>query len=143
MTVRKNELKNILGKITDPTQRKIISDILTGRIVKVVKCTSDQCKDRVVANIYSDNKVKPVVDEDGRMYLRAFRVRLDGYLGFQCWCGNDSRLCEAEKGVTGIENNSVQKEDIEEVLARLEAKPAKYLIKNGKQKIDNFIIEQL
>jgi hypothetical protein len=38
-------------------------------------------------------------NEDGLMYLRSSRRRTDGELGFECWCGADSRIAPNEDGI--------------------------------------------
>lgn len=65
------------------------------------------CKGRVIANISADGRVtetEPVKDETGKygLYssgLEGSRLRLDGQLGFRCYCGQNSILCEEEQGV--------------------------------------------
>lgn len=133
----------ILDNIKDERQRQQVKNILQSNVTHFVKCMSDKCKGRIVAEIDNNGKINPTVDKDGKMYLRAIRPRLDGYYGFQCWCGNDSRLCTAEKGVKGIEHNSVTKNDIEQVYKGLQKKPVSYPEKNGIQDIDNFRIEKI
>ena len=134
----------LLDNIKDPVQRGMIQNILMNNVVKVIRCMSSSCKGRIIGNIYSDGKIAPTVDsKDGLMYMRAYRQRLDGFLGFQCWCGNDSRLCKAEIGVSGIENNAPQKSDLEQVFNRLQNKPVYYPEKDGRQDIDNFRIENI
>ena len=136
-------IADFLKTIKDPKQRAQIQSILQSDVVKVVKCMSKKCKGRIVAHVMSDGTIKPITDDKGFMHLRAIRPRLDGFYGFQCWCGNDSRLCEAEKGVKGIEHNAPQKKDLEEVWNRLQKEPASYPEVNGVQDIDNFRIEKI
>lgn len=136
------QIKKILNRFPDK-QRQDVENILYGKIVKQVKCLSKKCKGRIIAYIYSNGKIREIGDEKGLIYLRASRRRLDGELGFQCWCGNDSRLCEAEKGNKGIENNAVQKSDLHEVFAKLEKNPKQYPPINGKQEVDKFLIEDI
>jgi len=100
------------------------------------------CNNRLIAYIYTDGKVRLAASE-GKAWLRAHRNRLDGYLGFQCWCGNDSRLCAQEKGVTGMERNAVTKDDLAQVYKNLEKNPAKYKEKNNKLVVDGFLIERI
>lgn len=135
-------VKEILDAVPEGPQKDTIRNILSSKIAKNVLCMSEVCNGRVVAQIYSNGKIQPTII-DGVMWLFAYRHRLDGNLGFQCACGNDSRLCEAEKGVSGIENNNVQKEDIAQVHENLEKKRGDYPVVEGKQYIDNFIVEEL
>lgn len=141
--MRNSDVLKILDNIKNPSQKRQLQEILTGKIVQRIRCMSSTCNGRIVGIVYSNGDIKPTIEEDGRMFLRATRTRLDGYLGFQCWCGNDSRLCDAEKGVSGIENNAVTKADLETVYERLQKRPVAYPINNGSQRIDNFLIEQI
>lgn len=140
--INKKKADEILNSIPDPAQRKAIADILKGKIIKRVKCLSDKCDGRVIAHIYDDGRITATIDS-GRMYLAASRKRLDGYIGFQCLCGNDSRLAEHEMGVEGIEMNAITKDDVEKVWDKLQSQPANYPIIKGKQIVDNFLIEEI
>ena len=152
--------KTILENISDPTQRRTVERIMTGRIVQKVKCLSKKCRGRIVAFIYSDGTLEPQTDRKGVMHLLAWRKRMDGHLGFQCDCGNDSRLSDAEKGVfrpmgaTQALKGSKGQPDIitagmpdkagmEEIARRLQASPPRYPVVDGVQKIDNFSIESV
>lgn len=134
--------QQILASMPD-SQRRTIAAIMNGEIVKTITCLGKKhgASGQVMGHIYKDGKFRAVTDNKGRMWCRASRVRLDGNLGFECWCGNDSRLCEAEKGVKGIENNAVQKSDLDTVFARLQQKPANYPVTDGAQVVDGFKIE--
>lgn len=65
------------------------------------------CKGRVIANVGKDGNVvetPPVQDDDGPngIYcsgLEGHRIRLDGTLGFRCYCGQNSILLEEEQGI--------------------------------------------
>jgi hypothetical protein len=141
--MRNSQANAILDNITDPKQRALIERILYKKIVKQVLCGSKECQGRIVASIDQNNKIEPTLDNKGSMWLLAYRQRLDGYWGFQCLCGNDSRLCRQEIGVKGIEENAVTKDDLDQVWINLEKKPANYPVNNGKQNIDNFIIQEI
>lgn len=157
MHVKSSELRQILDNIPDRRQRDTIANIMSSQIVKQVRCLSEDiyegkgknkslvregCKGRIIAHIYQDGKVRMAVS-DGKCWLRAFRHRLDGAMGFQCWCKNDSRLCPAEASTEGIVRNAVNKKAIEEVWEKLGGKMADYPIKNGVQVIDGFAIEEI
>lgn len=135
-------IKGILNNLPAGKQRDIIANIISGRIVKQVKCQSRICGGRIIAHIYNDGRVEANIVKDV-MWLFAHRQRLDGSLGFQCRCGNDSRLCEAEVGVSGIEHNNVTQKDLNEVWDRLQKKPASYKTEGRKTYVDNFIIEEI
>ena len=142
MRASQSDLRKILDNIPDKGQRDIVANILTGQITKVVKCMSKECDGRIIAHIYMNGDIRPT-HSDGVMFMRASRNRLDGQIGFQCWCGNDSRLCEAEIGVEGIESGAVQKSDIETVWSRLQGKPAVYPEVAGAKLVDGFSIEDI
>ena len=142
MRITDDKLKTILNNIPDFNQKKMIGDLIVGRITKNVKCMSEKCNGRVVAQIYEDGKIRPSIDS-GIMWLYAYRHRLDGSLGFQCMCGNDSRLAEVEKGIKGIEENSISREDIETVYTRIETTKPSYKKTGKKLEVNNFIIEDI
>ena len=77
----------------------------------VKQLTRKGCKGRVIAHITASGKVietAPVPDRNGPngIYssgLEGSRIRLDGTLGFRCYCGQNSILLEEEQGViTGV-----------------------------------------
>lgn len=135
-------LKTMLGHMP-PTLRRQVVDSLQGNIEFEIYCKSKTCKNRLLGYILDTKKFRPVTEKDGKMYCRAIRYRLDGAIGFQCWCGNDSRLSEQEKGVGGIENNAVTSNDLNEVYARLQKKPANYPTSKGIQLVDGFAIKEV
>lgn len=136
-------INELLNNIPDPKLRKQVQDMHTGKIVSSVKCMSKSCKGRLIGYIYDNNTVQPVA-EKGKMYMRSWRHRFDGNYGFECWCGNDSRVADSERG-TGVEHDVTfdPKKDLPVIAERLTKKPAKYIIENGKQNVDNFLIETL
>ena len=153
MNVPNTAVKGILKNIPDAKQRNLIDKIISGKVAKEIICLSEDKKDakgkviskgcngRTIGYIYDNGRVE-VKYHNKLGYLRATRHRLDGYMGFQCWCGNDSRLSEQEKSVTGIANNSVTKKDLEEVYENLQRKPAHYTKTDGIQIVDNFEIRE-
>lgn len=100
------------------------------------------CNGRVIAHVYDNGKIR-MAASDGKAWLRATRHRLDGHLGFQCWCGNDSRLSDAEKGVEAIEHNAIDKAAIEQVYENLKTMKKEYPVEGKRQVIDGFAIEEL
>lgn len=124
-------------------QRQQIADLMTGNIVKEVHCQSDTCKGRLMGHLYQNGKFRGVVDEEGKMWCRASRYRLDGFLGFQCWCGNDSRLAPQEVGNKGIKQGNASKSDLESVWERVSHKPSNYPINGKNQEIDGFLIVEV
>lgn len=109
---------------------------------KLVKQTTQVgCKGRVIAYVLDNGQVSPVTGKDGETYLRAWRSRLDGHLGFECWCGNDSRLSAQEKGHIGA--NAPSKTDLERVWENVSKKPSNYPVIKGEQNIDGFVIKEI
>lgn len=158
MNIPNSAVRQILDNIPDRKQRDQMANILTGKIVKRVKCLGDKpwysrdekgelvkhkpCNGRVIANIYNDGKIRLAASE-GKGWLRAFVHRLDGVTGFQCWCGNDSRLSKQEKAVVRRRGVVATKEYIEEVAQNVIKNPSNYPIKNGVQVVDGFAIEEI
>jgi len=147
--------ESILNSVTE-WQKREIAEILNGQIIAQVFCMSQDiydgkgknkklmkigCKGRHIGNIYKNGQFKATIDEEEKMFCRSSRKRLDGFWGFECWCGNDSRLSNHEKGVKGIEQNSIMKEDIEKVLNRIKEYPSTYPIVKSEQEVDGFIIK--
>lgn len=139
-------INDLINNLPNRQMRDQVKSLYTGKFTHKVKCMGD-CKGRVIAYIGLDDNGKEYVQpttERGKMYLRAYRnKRFDGHFGFQCWCGNDSRVAECEKG-TGVPTNTFDaKKDLDKILSRLNKKPADYPEKDGKQLIDNFLLEKI
>lgn len=83
------------------------------------------CKGRTIAYIGKNGKVteaEPVSSEDGPngIYssgLEGSRIRLDGTLGFRCYCGQNSILLEEEQGI--ITNRLPSESDLNTIALRL------------------------
>lgn len=151
MQVPQNVIKDMLGNIADPKMRDVYGSIISGKIVAQVRCKSDVCKGRVIAYIDDSGKVdetNPVIDKKGKygLYksgLEGSRQRLDGQMGFRCYCGNSSILCEEEKGI--ITPARPSQEDLQSIANRLSKRKNKlmYMPNNGKKEIDGFVIEEV
>lgn len=135
-----NQVEKLLNNIQDKNLLKQIKNVLSEDYVKKIKCMSATCKGRLLGYINANGKVTAAVNNKGEMYLRSSRQRLDGYMGFECWCGNDSRLAEQEKGIVG---QFIDKNILKKVAEKLERKPAKYTKTGKKLLIDNFLIEDI
>lgn len=109
------------------------------------------CAGRVIAYIDESRRVdetEPVANAN-EFYnghyssgLEGSRVRLDGQLGFRCYCGNNSVLCEEEKGV--ITPARPTSDDLQKIADRLSRRKGnEYMPNKGKTNIDGFIIEEL
>jgi len=140
MSVSNQQLQEMFRNIPDPHLRSQLSDIVNGRVVKNVYCTSKKCKGRLIGQILDTGKVNAVAD-NGKTYLRASRHRLDGFMGFECWCGNDSRLAKQEKGHIGA--FAPDKTALQKVWENLNFKPSDYPVVNGEQNIDGFILKEM
>lgn len=151
MQIQQNVLKDMLGNIKDPKLRNVYGAIISGKIVAQVKCMSATCKGRVIAYIDESGKVdeaQPEVSPEGAygLYssgLEGSRQRLDGQMGFRCYCGNNSILCEEEKGV--ITPARPSQDDLQKIAQRLSLRknPLMYTPKKGKTNIDGFVIEEV
>jgi hypothetical protein len=91
--------------------------------------------------------------------LRATRKRLDGHMGYECSCGNDSRLGSAEQGIVPVlkydANGQVMNPDtslevyphheaaVKLIMARDGDQTKIKDLKGGEQVIDGFIHRRL
>lgn len=150
MQIQQNVVKDMLKNIKDPKLRGVYGSIISGKIVAQVKCMSARCNGRVIAYIDETGKVDetaPKVDTKGKygLYssgLEGTRQRFDGQVGFRCYCGNSSILCEEEKGI--ITPARPSQADLEKIAQRLSQRNTNaYLPKNGKTNIDGFVIEEV
>lgn len=98
---------------------------------------------RVIAHIMSDGQVIATKDENGFMWLRASRRRTDGELGFECWCGQDTRIALNEYGIIKADGSQPSRDDLLELANKLEHNPPKYATINGERDIDGFIIRKV
>lgn len=149
MQINQNVAKDMLQNISDPRMREVYGNILSGKIVAQVRCMA-KCKGRVIAIIYDNNNIEelpPVIDRKSKngIYssgLEGSRIRLDGQLGFRCYCGNSSILCQEEQGV--ITPARPTDADITKIANRLSRRTGnEYKPRGGKIKIDSFVIEDV
>lgn len=150
MQINQNVAKDMLQNIQDPQMREVYGNILSGKVVAQVRCMSKNCKGRVIGFLDDSGKISetpPVVDKKGKngIYssgLEGSRYRLDGVMGFRCYCGNNSVLCEEEKGI--ITPARPSQEDLQKIADRLSRRTHNlYEPKNGKATVDGFIIEDV
>lgn len=141
MPVSQAKIQEMFKAIPDPKMRQQLSSIMTSTEVKSIHCTSKKCKGRVIGHVLDNGNVTAITDKDGQTYLRAWRNRLDGFLGFECWCGNDSRLAPQEKGHIGA--NAPTKSDLQKVWEKVNGKPSDYKTVKGEQNIDGFVIKEI
>lgn len=138
---KNQQIQEMFRTIPDPRLRKQLADIMTSKAVAQVRCMSDKCKGRLIGLINQDGAVSAVANDKGEAFLRSSRHRLDGFMGFECWCGNDSRLAKQEKGHIGAVAPS--KTALEKVWSNVQHKPSEYPTVDGKQNIDGFEIRSL
>lgn len=141
MQVSDQQLQRLFRNIPDARMRKELADIVTNKIVKEIYCTSKTCKGRLIGFIYDTGSVGMTTDRKGKSYLRSSRHRLDGFMGFECWCGNDSRLAAQEKGYIGPA--APTKSALSKVWEKVTSNPSDYPIKAGSQIIDGFLIKEI
>lgn len=143
--------ESILQRLPPGRQRQELENILRGNIVSQVRCMSKQCKGRIIAQIYRNGKVEATLFPDTQgnevMFLFASRDRLDGFKGFECRCGNDSRLAKQEQGHIQHQKHQrqtgISKQKLIEIGEEIEKNPSEYPKVNGSQEIDGFVIEDV
>lgn len=136
--VKDDILSDLLGKIPNPAERQQYADLITGKVQQEIRCLSKVCKGRVIGYVYTDGRVMPVADDEGQMFLRSSRNRLDGFKGFECWCGNDSRRSVQEMNDLPDNGNPPTPEGLERIFDNVKNKPSKYPPSEGRQVIDGF-----
>lgn len=169
-------------KNADPQSRRVMANILTGKIVANIYCLSKDitedreipitdeegktvvykigkkkgqpktetetitkrhgCKGRHIGIIYSNGRAEPVRDPDGNFYLRSTRKRLDGVIGCECWCGNDSRLARQEAGHMRFDGQPPTKEGLAKIFESIQKNPTVPQTKDGRTEIDGFAFEE-
>lgn len=134
MNISDRELHDLL-KNHSLAEKQAIIRRLKGKIVKNVFCV---CGDNPVAEIDDAGKIRETDDR-----LLAYKTRIDGFYGFQCVCGNDSRQCVQEVGLDSFGTPTPTSEDIEEALKRVKIAPSSYPIIEGSQSIDGFRIVEV
>lgn len=101
------------------------------------------CNGRHIGHVYDNGRAEPIRDEDGNFYLRATRKRLDGAIGVECWCGNDSRISAQEAGDLKFDGQPPSKQGLESIFKKIQKNPTVVEIKNGRTEIDGFAFEEL
>jgi hypothetical protein len=182
MNVANKAIEEML-KNADPQSRKVMANILTGKIVANIYCLSEDvkstrevsvldksgnpvlyksgdkkgevkttteeyisrvgCKGRHIGVVYDNGRAEPVRADDGNFYLRATRQRLDGVIGCECWCGQDSRISKQEAGDLKFDGQPPTKQGLESIFKRIQKDPTLVEIKNGRTEIDGFAFEEL
>lgn len=156
MNVANNTVKDMLANIPDRKLRGVYGSIVSGKILALVHCLSDNCKGRVIAHISAEGRVEelapvankapkkgaPIAQKLYSSGLEGHRQRLDGQWGFRCYCGNNSILCKEEQGV--ITPARPSEKDLVTIAGRLDKRRGNpYQSKNGKTEVDGFLIEEV
>lgn len=124
------------GEVKTEKKRVLYQEGCKGRAIAHITANGAVIELEPVAN---DNEYNPTVYKSG---LEGSRERLDGQMGFRCYCGNSSILCEEEQGI--ITPAVPTQSDLQKIADRLgKRKPNLYLPKNGKTKIDGFEIVEV
>lgn len=182
MQVANKAIEEML-KNADPQSRKVMANILTGKIVANIFCLSEDviqkvespvldddgntviyksgekkgqpktkledvvsregCKGRHIGVIYDNGRAEPVRADDGNFYLRSTRQRLDGVVGCECWCGQDSRIAAQEAGELKFDGQPPTKQGLETIFKNIQKNPTVVEIKNGRTVIDGFAFEEI
>lgn len=182
MQPRNKAIEEIL-KNADPQSRKVMANILNGKIVANIFCLSEDikakrevpvldekdqpvlyksgekqgqpktkteefieregCKGRHIGVIYDNGRAEPVRADDGNYYLRSTRQRLDGVVGCECWCGQDSRIAVQEAGELRFDGQPPSKQGLETIFKNIQKNPTVVEIKNGRTEIDGFAFEEV
>jgi hypothetical protein len=117
--------------------------------MKVIRCHSKKCRGKIIGNVPDKGKGMPfAVNETATSGLLAVRFRLDDNFGFQCKCGNDSRLSEQENEIIKKSGNlkngqPATRAEIKEIWKRVQANPTGSSEKKGYVIIDGFSIEEI
>lgn len=106
------------------------------------------CYGRHIGNIISLGEglrpqIRGTVDDQNRQFLRVHRFRMDGFIGFKCLCGQDSRIAEAEQGIFDYKGTIPDRSGMEQIFDRVRKRPPMYPIVAGKQIIDGFMLEEV
>lgn len=143
MQVQNSTIQQIIDNMPAAQRREVLTT-LKGTVTQQVVCLSKICKGRVIANIikFNNNKVqiRAVVDKKGNTWCKVHRFRFDGFLGFKCACGNDSRLAKEEEGVFDYKGTIPDQVGMQKVFDRVSKNQPKYEIINGSQEIDGFAL---
>lgn len=164
-TITNKQAEDILRNV-DPSTRRSLAGILSGSLISRIYCLSEDqytgrgknrqlvkegCKGRLIGLVYDNGQmdaqgnpmiqIEPHTDENGFMWLRATRKRLDGFVGCECWCGNNSKIAKQEEGVLTHRGNTPTKEGLNQIFNELNAHPSNYKNINGRTVVDGFAFE--
>lgn len=144
-----DQLVDDIIKVLPQSQRQTILNTIHGVNTHRVYCDSKvkgRCRNRFVGYMQSLNgerRFEPIREDDGKMYIRSWRPRLDGQFGFLCWCGNDTRISKHEEGEFDHKGRQPDKAGYEKIFNRLQVSPPGYTERNGKTLVDGFRLEAI
>lgn len=140
-----DQLVNQMLRNLPKDQQQIMAGILRNEVVYEVRCnaTEHKKKNNPICHITKDGQVIPTRDSKGDIWLRASRKRTDGEIGFECWCGNDSRIAPNEMGILQANGSQPTREDLYQMAANLEKNPPKYVTIKGERPVDGFSIIEM
>lgn len=101
------------------------------------------CNGRLIGFIYDNGQIEVPADKDGNLWLRSTRKRLDGAIGCECWCGNDSRIAAQEAGDLDYSGNQPTKEGLNNIFKRIQKNPTLIEQKGGRSIVDGFAFEEI
>lgn len=141
--INEQAIRKMIDQVDNPEVRKTLENIIGGKIVKQVRCLSDDCNGKVVAHIYHDGQIieVPTYNKKKELISGALtsRARFDGQLGFKCACGNTSILAEGERGI--ISGRTPTKDDLNQIYLNMEKKKPEYQEVDGTKEVDGFAID--
>lgn len=144
-------LETLLSTLPSDT-KKILNNIISGKATHQVRCMSELCNGEVIAYLQADGldahqrskySVVPATQAVSEMKLLAFRKRLDGFIGFQCKCGNDSRRAPHEQDSIDKFGNPPTRQGLQDIYERIQKSPPNYPELSGRRLVDGFSIERV
>lgn len=146
--IQDKALDDFIKSIDDPSQRRQLKEIATQKLLYKVYCNSKKCKGKLICHIYLRNGRE--VPEEQVDYEIRHRRRSDNEHGFKCGkCGNDSIMCDEEKGVLRTSTTPNHPSltpttiDLKKIATNLSRREFSYDEKDGKKEVDGFVIERI
>lgn len=128
-------------KSQPPSARRVLADVIKGKIVKEIRCKSKNCKGAVIGHVYANGRLVEAENKKKDSGALSFRQRYDGFIGVRCRCGNSSIIAEQEDGIVG--SHVPSKHDLENIFSNIQQKPPKHPVRAGKQIVDGFEFKEV
>lgn len=140
-----DQLVNQMLRNLPQDQQSVMAGILRNEVTHEVHCENKKHKksNNPIGYVNKNGQVTPTKNKKGEMFLRAVRKRTDGEYGFECWCGQDSRIAPNEAGILHADGTQPSKEDLYAMAENLQKKPPKYATINGERPVDGFTIKEV